>query len=492
VCVAGLAALSGAACGRDHGPVLDLSQQGSSSSTGSSGSSSASQGSQSQNNDGFGDAGLTLDDGSPGTGPTTPQCTQGGACIHACQSAKGTTISGKVYDPAGRNPLYDIAVYVPSQAVDPLTSGASCASCESLYSGGPIASALTDATGSFTIDNAPDGTNVPLVVQIGKWRNQFVLPTVMPCVDNPQADGSLHLPKNHTEGDIPNIAIATGGADTLECLLERIGLDAAEYEPGATGPGRIHIYHGATWPGGSPAPDTATAAPAPETALWDSDTDLMPYDVVLLSCEGVETVGLNSQNLFDYANAGGRVFASHLHYAWFTDPAGPFVGENLATWTTGTQDIGNINGVILTTYNGLAFPKGQAMHDWLGNVGALTNNELPIQQARHNADVATTNVPSVPWIVADPQAPAPGATQYFSFDTPVGADAGSQCGRVVFSDLHVGAASGDYGGGGGFVCPGGCAGNPLSPQEKALEFMLFDLSACLTPPNVPPQKPPVR
>jgi hypothetical protein len=157
--------------------------------------------------------------------------------------------------------------------------------------------------------------------------------------------------------------------------------------------------------------------------------------------------------------------------------------------------MGDINALVETTLpNGSAFPRGQAMAQWLMNVNALTNGELPIQQARHNADVGVANTPSVPWIVADRNARPAGATEYFSFDTPLGAAATEQCGRVVYSDLHVGAASGDYGqdptnpmlmtqqismG----TVPSGCANNALSPQEKALEFMLFDLSGCITPPD---------
>ncbi len=82
----------------------------------------------------------------------------------------------------------------------------------------------------------------------------------------------------------------------------------------------------------------------------------MPYDIVLLSCEGSETTNPNQQAMHDYASAGGRVFASHFHYAWFN--TGPYASENLATWTAGTQDLGDINGTIETTLpNGMAFPK---------------------------------------------------------------------------------------------------------------------------------------
>jgi hypothetical protein len=454
-----------------------------------------------------------------------------GSCVdlqcqqRPCAPGADTTVSGTVYDPAGKNPLYNVVVYVPNQPVAPLTSGATCDACADLYTGQPIAAAVTDSAGKFTIPNAPVGTDIPLVIQIGKWRKQTKISNVAACVDNPQPDRSLTLPKNQSEGDIPNIAISTGFADTLECLLRRIGVDASEYVPGAAPEGRIHIFQGSAFgppgapgAGGGAAGGGATAMPGPggmggafpcpngrcpttvpntdppgpssSEALWQTADELMKYDILLLSCEGVETRAMNQQALHDYASAGGRVFASHFHYAWFN--TGPYGNENLATWTAGGNDIGNIQASIVTTLpDGTPFAKGVALLEWLGHVNALSNGMLAIEQARHNADVSAANTPSQPWIVADQNAMAPGATQYFSFNTPTDVvvtpdGMQQQCGRVVFSDLHVGAASGDDP---RQPVPTSCTDVDLSAQEKALEFMLFDLSSCVTPDTRPPAPP---
>jgi hypothetical protein len=460
-------------------------------------------------------------DGGGGSGSANlnlPRCIAAtNQCVATCSGSTSTSISGTVYDPAGRNPLYGIVVYVPSTPPAALPQGVDCVSCSQLYSSGnPVAFAVTDAAGHFTIDGVPDGANIPLVVQVGKWRMQYVMPNVSKCQDNAataaagNAGGKLRLPRNHMEGDIPNMAVATGGADSLECLLSRIGVDKSEYVAGPGGAGRIHIYQG---DGGA---NTTPAAPVASQGLWPNNTttavaDFSAYDITLLTCEGHETTGAGGggggrggfggggstlstaqqQALYNYAAAGGRVFASHFHYAWFN--TGPFFANNppLATWYPGTNDMGDINGIVQTTLpNGSAFPRGQAMAQWLMNVNALTNGELPIQEARHNANVGPANTPSVPWIVADKNARPAGATEYFSFDTPLGVAPAEQCGRVVYSDLHVGAASGDYGQmagsaqiPNGAMVPSGCANNALSPQEKALEFMLFDLSGCITPPD---------
>src|SRR5262249_2460515 len=55
---------------------------------------------------------------------------------------------------------------------------------------------------------------------------------------------------------------------------------------------------------------------------------------------------------------------------------------------------------------------------------------------------------------------------HFTFNTPVGVPAASQCGRVVYSDFHVSASA--LSGLSNF--PGSCNTGTLSNQEKALEF----------------------
>jgi hypothetical protein len=437
-----------------------------------------------------------------GPGSSVVRCTSQGQCVDSTCSTP-TSISGQVFDPAGTNPLYDIAVYVPEKPPDPLAPGASCAACNSLYTGGVVAGGLTDPAGHFVLQNVPTGSGVPLVVQIGKWRRQYVV-DVKPCQDNPVP--GLRLPRNGIEGELPAIAVSTGGADSLECLFRRIGVDESEYTSGAGGAGHIHIFQGGSTAGGGagrgavagttmPGATTSGGSPGSAAALWRSAQTLLPYDMVILSCEGGETANVNAQALSDYASAGGRVFASHYQYAWFVHA--PFSNDNLAQWTRGANNIGNISGIIQTTLpNGSVFPKGAALEKWLSNVNGLTGGLLPIQASRHNADVTVANTPSTPWIVAGPGASAPGATQYFSWDMPIGAAAERACGRVVYSDLHVGAASGDYGQAAGAqnvpanaVVPSGCAANALSPQEKALEFMIFDLSSCLTPVGSTPMAP---
>src|SRR5262249_48018921 len=154
------------------------------------------------------------------------------------------------------------------------------------------------------------GNDIPLVIQIGKWRRQITIPTVQQCVDNPITDKTLtRLPRNHGEGDIPKIAVSTGSADSMECLLQRIGVDRNEYGGGASGAGRIHIYVGPNQsPGGSQGPGHGVKGTNTDsdTGLWSSSGQMQNYDIVILSCEGDENGDskpkASLQALEEYAN----------------------------------------------------------------------------------------------------------------------------------------------------------------------------------------------
>jgi hypothetical protein len=451
---------------------------------------------------------------SGGDGGMVP-CPAGLTCNVQCTGGGTTTITGKVYDPAGKNPLYNVVVYVPAAPLQPLPAGvprgADACVCGALYKSGAVASATTGVDGTFTIIDAPVGSAVPLVLQVGKWRRVLHVP-VTACQPNAQPDKSLSLPATVTPGsedNMPDIAVSTGSADTLECLLARVGLPATEFVPGAGGAGHVHVFSGGDPTFGTkvgmPENPAMMGAPQSNLTLWDSADHLMPYDITLLSCEGNETYAARPAALETYLNAGGRVFASHYHYSWFAGALGSgqgYVapqdwGPNLATWANGTSNLtGPIGGILDTTLNGsmMPFPKGQALQQWLSGLGALGKNapagELSIYAPRFNALVGATNGPSQPWITSDSSGMA-GQTMYFSFDTPVittvppGGPAPVYCGRAVYSDLHVGADP--------MTMddpltppPTKCANVNLSPQEMALEFMLFDLSACVIADSAPP------
>jgi hypothetical protein len=100
------------------------------------------------------------------------------------------------------------------------------------------------------------------------------------------------------------------------------------------------------------------------------------------------------------------VFASHFHYNWFN--SGPFATSTIptmATWLTGANLINDgtsFPGVVVTKLgNGMPFPEGQHLLDWLTNLpGALTNGKLPIYYTRHN--VSALNSPTAQaWINLD-------------------------------------------------------------------------------------------
>ncbi|MES1183319.1 MAG: hypothetical protein ABUL60_05860 [Myxococcales bacterium] len=388
-----------------------------------------------------------------------------------------TSISGTVYDPAGKLPLYNVVVYEPSEPLAALSSGAKCETCDGDFSGHPVAAAVSDAAGHFKLEGLKATAKVPLVIQVGKWRRQITVPSITACQDNVLDEPELfRLPRNQSEGDLPQMAVVRGGSEALECLVRKLGVDDAEFTPD-NGKGRVHLYVSA---GGTATDGTGKMADGSalgsDDSLLDSLEKMKGYDMILLGCEGTDNIiegRPESQyfNVRDYADQGGRLFGSHYYdkFIW-NDKTEDKPYPEVVKFQSGASAlpspaIGNIN----TT-----FPKGNALADWLVNVKAsTTRGQISIVDAENTVQ-SVLHPNAISWI-GSPDAKTPGAPIYFSFPTPVD---GPACGRMVFSDIHVASGSGDTG---KQPFPTGCTNPELTPQQAALAFMIFDLSSCVQP-----------
>jgi hypothetical protein len=449
--------------------------------------------------------------GEPDAGvPGDTTCNHLGCFIVDCGS-KGlppTTVTGAVFAPNGTLPLYGVNVYVPASDPGPLVEGVTCDRCSAGLQGGALAATVTDEAGNFRLENVPATADVPIVIQTGKWRRQFRLPAVAACQDNAAAKADTTLPKDKTEGDIPRIAITTGNADALECLVRKLGIADSEF--GTAGDDRrVHLYFGtgvgrfqAGFAGGS-------GNFAPAKSMWDSVATLSAYDITLFSCEadqridaaGGASLGVNDkpqsslQAVHDYAGLGGRVFMSHWHNVWIGgDRRNPTSAYGMPDWkpiinwafgagqTEATQitTVDESTVTVPPVIGGLPNPKGTSFATWLMNVGAsTTRNEVPVAAPRYTAASIADPPRAQRWVYVDPARSivnGQSSVQNALFTTPVDLPEDQRCGKVVFSDMHVASGSSSPTNG---EFPNSCNTGDLTAQEKALAFIFFDIATCV-------------
>ncbi len=434
--------------------------------------------------------------GQDGNADASPPCSGIKCNVVNCNNGNHTTISGTVYDPAGRNPLYNVYVYVPNSDLQDIPTGPVCTSCQAPATGSPIVGVQTDPQGHFTLSDVPVGANVPLVMQLGKFRKVITIPQVQQCTDNPvgnriadpknsgyKIETITRLPKKQGEGskfdNIPKIAMSGGSCDSLECLVRKIGIDDTEFTKAN---GRVHLFTGH---GGG----TASYSTDAYTTLWNNKTELGKYDIVMNSCECGPDDRLGSQaSIKAYVDGGGRFFGTHYHYNWFAQPGPPgSEWQGTAEWLLGGSTFPSAPWYIDTS-----FPKGAAFDKWVQNITSkkIDPNGTPpppgqINLTYSNNDVNKVIKPTTRWIYYGDKTGPNYGTAYLSFNAPVKLAVDKQCGRAVFSDLHVSSGSGG-------MFPGECTSGTdiLTQQEAALEYLFFDLSSCVGDDTKPPDPPP--
>lgn len=460
-----------------------------------------------------------------GSTPCTNLCLQ----QVRCDGGATTTLTGRVWAPsyglgvAGNHlPIPGALVYVPNGQVQSLPSGVgsgSCDQCNAQATGAPLVSTTSNPDGTFTLQNVPVGTNIPLVIQLGRWRNQVTIPSVSACVTNTVQDGLVRLPRSQSESvasNIPHIAVTTGDADAIECVLYKMGIAKSEFT-NSGGTGRIKIFqdNGARCGSRGGASDcSGRNFGMSASSLWGSQTELDKYDAVINGCRGGETLrnSADIKRLVAYADKGGRVFNTHYSYVWqIPDEADRNTNNNYvnpwaasATWPTrnGSYDFNYSSFNASTLFNlETSFPKGAQFAQWLNTtaVSALTPNssstasglpvpsspDVAVVESRHNVD--SVNAPAQRWAYAtasDPSTsgtpPGPGEQMilHYTFNTPWNVPSQNQCGRVLFSSFHVSLAGQ---GTNDVRFPAECGSSALTAQEKMLAYMLFDLTSCIAP-----------
>jgi hypothetical protein len=426
--------------------------------------------------------------GVPGQCGSVPACT--GLCLYqiTCDGGGTTELTGQIIAgtqaPYGTpDPVPNVLVYIPNGTVSAFTTGVECTTCGADVSGDPLVQATTDYLGNFTLKNVPipPGGTVPLVIQLGRWRRTNLTFPVTACAST--NIGQIHMPRNKTEGDIPLTAISTGDVDAMECVLLKMGVDQAEFtDPGGTG--RIQLYQGNGAIIDSKTPPETTLVP-----LTISGTQLDLYDQVILPCwgddpraggENVKTVDQQT-NIINYTSAGGRMFATHYSYAWLYNVA-PF--DTAATWIDDiSYDTGT--GVIQQPSS---FADVNTFYAWMN---ALTSDgsvlgQFAISTERNDFSAIGTN--GELWVSITGAAPKVGTdpTSFpvtFTFDTPysTATPPPAACGRVIFSDFHVTNSGGTY----NVTFPNECTTGEMTAQEKSLEYLIWDLAACIPGPPGP-------
>src|SRR5580692_11596946 len=418
----------------------------------------------------------------------------GGCQQVACPNGGTTSVTGTVYAPDGTDALPNIFIYIPTTALAPFTDGVSTTDpivddVATLVSGSPLVQTTTAANGTFSLTNVPPGSSIPMVIQAGRWRREFLIPSVASCQNTPlttvtQGGPSslsgygestpVRFAQTQGEGDIPKMALVTGHSDALECSLRKVGIADTEFtdytvnvSSGGSGPGRVNLFEGSGSSGARAPTTTHTESTlVGSTSASFSGSLLGSYNVLLLPCQGNSSnySTLDGRtNVIAFTGAGGRIFATH-HSAFYLNQDASI--DAAANWTSDSS-LSSGNATINTT-----FSSGNTLAEWLQDIGATTT-QGQVAMTSLFRDQSSVNSPTQSWATLNS---APSDVLQLTFYTPVDAATTSQYGRVMYNEYHVDNSSA----GSSTTFPAECTGTlaknqAMTTQEHMLEYSLFDL-----------------
>ena len=352
-----IAASSTAGCSCNDGAADGGGGEGAGSNTGADGT----------GGDGMGTAQF-MGTGGNGQGCVNLECQQ-----VQCPGGAKTTVSGTVFAPNGDVPLYNVVVYVPNASARPAARGRelrpvrrrrSAATRWSPRSPTPRASSCSRT--------CPSGNDIPLVIQVGKWRRQIVAARrVAECADNaargrrPDPPAAQPDRGRHPEDRAHHRRRRPARVPAAQDRHRRRRVHARRRDRPRQPLRRPRRRRRSTRPRSTAAP---TSRDAPD--LWDRRRRrCSKYDVVLLSCEG----GAEPDNkppprarrCSTTPRVGGRVFASHWHNYWLEAGPGAVPARRRRSTTR------PISRPVHRAASTPPSPRAWRCREWLVNVGGL-------------------------------------------------------------------------------------------------------------------------
>jgi hypothetical protein len=387
------------------------------------------------------------------------------AVDHYLCPGMGTEVTGTVLSPNGQDPIFGAVVYVTHGEPAAISPGVACDSCA--VPPDALGFAVTGADGSFSIPHAFDeGGAVNVVIQKGRFRRIVRLST-SGC--NPQmlTSAQTSLPgASGTDVSFPRILVPTTVNDDIGTVLTRIGITEFDMMDGCRR-----------------AATAADIMACPLGQLLADPARIAQYNMILLPCGALGNFhtwqvlppGVIT-GLQGFLQAGGRLYSSDLSYGVIQRPfpdAFTFAGgTTLSQNGNDPADVG-LGGSRTTprSYEGII--DDPDLLAWMSGRGALlANNHVSLTEFinpwgavdRAGANATTWVHASVPWHDAS-GAIIPDADHPLTVEATYRGMNGAGCGRVVYTSYHTNSTT----------------TGPLTPQERVLEWLIFELGGCVTP-----------